>query len=55
MAVVASEPMDADPLWRALAAGELVHISSTLEVGRTRILELPPARPEAPDEVAPRT
>ena len=54
MAVVASEPMDADPLWRALAAGELVHISSTLEVGRTRILELPPARPEAPDEVIPR-
>jgi len=55
MVVVASEPMDADPLWRALAAGELLHISSTLEVGRTRILELPPARPEAPDEVSSQT
>jgi predicted glutamine amidotransferase len=45
LAVVASEPMDANPLWRALAVGELVHIPDTLEVKTQRILdELAPPR-----------
>lgn len=30
--LIASEPMDNDPAWRLLAAGELLHISSSLEV-----------------------
>jgi predicted glutamine amidotransferase len=30
--LIASEPMDDDPAWRPLAAGELLHINSSLEV-----------------------
>jgi glutamine amidotransferase len=37
LVVIASEPMDANPGWRALAAGELIQISSTLEVGSRRL------------------
>ena len=47
LVVVASEPMDANPLWRALASGELIHITDTLEVRTRQILEHPPARPRA--------
>jgi predicted glutamine amidotransferase len=53
LVVVASEPMDADPHWRALGAGELIHIADTLEVRRRRILSHPPARPVALDELTP--
>jgi glutamine amidotransferase len=41
--VVASEPMDADPGWRALAPGELVHIDGALRVSSTIVLDQPPA------------
>jgi predicted glutamine amidotransferase len=44
LAVLASERMDADPGWRMLAQGELLHISDTLEVSTRRILRGPPAR-----------
>jgi glutamine amidotransferase len=42
LVVVASEPMSANPLWRALASGELIHITDTLEVRTRQILEQPP-------------
>jgi glutamine amidotransferase len=45
--------MDENPLWRALASGELVHIAGTLEVRTRQILEQPPARPLALDELTP--
>jgi predicted glutamine amidotransferase len=38
LVVLASEPMDSDPLWRPLAPGELVHVSDTLEVRTSQIL-----------------
>lgn len=41
LVVVASERMDSDPGWRALAAGELVQITDTLEVRSRRILDRP--------------
>jgi glutamine amidotransferase len=53
LVVVASERMDTNPLWRALAAGELVEITHTLEVRTRRILDHPPALPVAIDELAP--
>jgi predicted glutamine amidotransferase len=40
--VLATEPMDADPRWRLLHPGELVHIDSTLQITRTLILPDPP-------------
>ncbi len=43
LVVVASEPMDANPGWRGLAAGELVHIDDSLEVRTRRILDEPPS------------
>ncbi len=51
--VIASERMDADPRWRSIASGELVHISPTLEVNTRRILDRPPARPLTLDELSP--
>ena len=45
LVLLASEPLDGDPRWRPLAAGELIHIPHTLEVSRRRILEQPPAQP----------
>jgi len=41
--IVASEPMDEDPGWRALEPGELVHVPSTLQVESTIALDHPPA------------
>jgi predicted glutamine amidotransferase len=43
--VLASERMDADPGWRMLAAGELLHVGPQLGLQRRRILDGPPARP----------
>lgn len=43
--VVASEPMDDDPGWRALSAGELIHVSPTLQVRSEIALRSPPAHP----------
>lgn len=44
LVVLASERMDADPGWRLLPQGELLHISDTLEVSTRQILDRPPAR-----------
>jgi predicted glutamine amidotransferase len=42
--IVASEPMDEDPGWRALASGELVHVAPTLKLESTIVLDRPAAR-----------
>jgi predicted glutamine amidotransferase len=41
--IVASEQMDEDRGWRALAPGELLHVDGELKVTVTRALEHPPA------------
>ena len=41
--VVASEPMDADPAWRALRPGELLHVHSDLHATVTEVLDRPAA------------
>jgi glutamine amidotransferase len=43
--VVASEPMDEDPGWSAIAPGELVHVGPDLRVAREILLAEGPARP----------
>jgi predicted glutamine amidotransferase len=43
--VVATEPMDEDPGWRALEPGELMHVDRDLNVVVTRPLEQAPAHP----------
>lgn len=40
--VFASEPMDDDPHWQLLAAGELVHVDSALQIRRDVVLADPP-------------
>jgi glutamine amidotransferase len=44
LVVIASERMDADPRWRTLHSGELVHVDHTLDVSTHRILHGPPAQ-----------
>jgi glutamine amidotransferase len=41
--VVASEPMDEDPSWRALGSGELLHVDGQLATTVELVLEHPPA------------
>jgi glutamine amidotransferase len=41
--IVASERMDEDPGWRALAPGELLRVDGELNVTVTLALERPPA------------
>ena len=43
--VVASEPMDADPAWRQLAAGELLHVDAQGHAATELALERPPRHP----------
>lgn len=45
LVVLASERMDADPGWRMLGSGELLHVSETLHTTRRSILPGPPAQP----------
>ncbi len=52
--VVASEPMDADPGWRALGSGELLHVDADLSVTVSRVIEAPPAHPLTLAELDPR-
>ncbi len=42
--IVASEPMDADPGWRALDGGELLHVDPDLGATITNVIERPPAQ-----------
>jgi predicted glutamine amidotransferase len=44
VAVAASEQLDSDPGWRLIDSGELLHVSSTLEVSSCTILDAPPSR-----------
>ncbi|HEX4484290.1 MAG TPA: class II glutamine amidotransferase [Solirubrobacteraceae bacterium] len=43
--VLASEPMDDDPGWRALQTGELLHVDDRLRVKSTIAFPHPPAHP----------
>jgi predicted glutamine amidotransferase len=52
--IVASEPMDEDPGWRALEPGELVHVAPTLELESKIVLDGPPAHPLTLDDLQPR-
>lgn len=42
--IIASEPMDADPGWRLMSPGELVHVDADLNVASQVALHEPPAR-----------
>jgi len=42
--VIASEPMDDDPAWRAIASGELVHVDADCAITTRQIIDAPPAR-----------
>jgi glutamine amidotransferase len=53
LVVLASERMDADPGWRMLDAGELLHISDTLDTSTSLILDEPPARPLTLEQLGP--
>ena len=53
LVVLASERMDADPGWRLLASGELLHITDTLEASTRLILDYPPVRPLKFDQLSP--
>ncbi|MBV9805512.1 MAG: class II glutamine amidotransferase [Solirubrobacterales bacterium] len=41
--VIASQPMDSDPMWRPLESGELIHVDSDLRVSSTIAVPGPPA------------
>jgi predicted glutamine amidotransferase len=45
LVVLASEPLDADPGWREVQSGELLHVAPDLKVARRQILSGPPAHP----------
>jgi predicted glutamine amidotransferase len=53
LVVIASERMDEDPGWRMLESGELLHVASTLEVSRRRILDGAPAQLLSLDDLDP--
>lgn len=44
LVVIASEPLDGDPNWRALAPGELLHVDADLRLSSRTILPDPPAK-----------
>jgi len=52
--VVASEPMDDDPGWRALGPGELLHVDADLKVDSELALPEPPAHPLTLADLDPR-
>ena len=52
--IVASEPMDEDPGWRALESGELVDVGPTLKVDSTIALDGQPAHPLTLADLEPR-
>jgi predicted glutamine amidotransferase len=54
VAVVATERMDADAGWRMLRAGELVHVTDTVEIRSREILGAPPVRQLTLEDLAPR-
>ncbi len=52
--VLATERMDEDPGWRALASGQLLHVDEDLQVTITTALTRPPARPLSLQDLDPR-
>lgn len=52
--VIASERMDDDPGWRALASGELLHVDADLTVRSHRVLDRAPAHPLTLADLDPR-
>jgi predicted glutamine amidotransferase len=52
--IVASEPMDEDPAWRALEPGELIHVMPTLDVESRIVLDGAPAHPLTLADLQPR-
>jgi glutamine amidotransferase len=54
LVVLASERMDANPDWRLLASGELLHVTHALEVKTRRILDRPPVRPLTLEDLSPK-
>jgi predicted glutamine amidotransferase len=54
LVVIASEQMDADPAWRPLRSGELLHVGPRLEVGSRVVLSGPPAKPLTLADLSPR-
>ncbi len=52
--VVASEQMDEDPAWQAMASGELLHVGPDLTMTRTQVIERPPAHPLTLADLDPR-
>ncbi|WP_112467637.1 class II glutamine amidotransferase [Streptomyces triticisoli] len=51
--VVASEPMDDNPHWRPMEAGELLHVGSDLRTTRRVVLPEPPAQQLTLDDLSP--
>ncbi|PWI42977.1 class II glutamine amidotransferase [Streptomyces sp. ICBB 8177] len=51
--VVASEPMDDNPHWSPMRAGELLHVDADLRTERQVILPDPPAHPLGLDDLRP--
>jgi predicted glutamine amidotransferase len=51
--VIASEPMDADPAWRALAPGELLHVDPRLNVSSRIAIDHAPRHPLTLADLAP--
>jgi predicted glutamine amidotransferase len=52
--VVASEPMDDDPGWRLLGAGELLHVGTDLGTTSEVVLDRPPVHPLTTADLDPR-
>jgi glutamine amidotransferase len=52
--VVATEPMDEDPAWRALGPGQLLHVDDQLGLNVLSAIERPPARELSLSELDPR-
>jgi predicted glutamine amidotransferase len=52
--VVASEPMDEDPAWRALASGELLHVDRNASVSSAIVIDHAPRHPLTLGDLTPR-
>jgi predicted glutamine amidotransferase len=52
--IVATEPMDEDPGWRALQSGELVHVAPTLRLRSTIVFYRRPSHQLTLDDLQPR-
>ena len=53
--VVASEPMDDHPDWRALEAGELLHVTPDVQTHSRIVIDRPPKSRARVDDLDPRS